>query len=335
MNEKLEEAVRELLEIVKRKIEEAKPPVKKDSWDHAKVIAQWIAAIAIPIVLALGSHWVTLSIKTSETSTKMVELAVKILGSDPKQTQEDKKIRQWSLNVIEEYSGVKIPEEAKVGFETSRFPVSRFGGIVGKDDRVIVQDTSQSPWNSISQLKLKNGWGSGFLVHPRIVVAPKYLAKESEFNEVSIYVGRNGDNIPNNPVTPIKIVHRSEDDDPLDIAFFILPKGLTLPAPSYTFSKIGDKEILNSEIHFAGYSGDKNNRMITSIGKALKVNAVKIFHDLDTGSGSGGGPLWITKNNRNIVIGVHLATGSAGSQGKTAVRINQSDLDKVIDSLDR
>ena len=339
MNEKLENSICEFVDIVKTKFEKKSNQSKKDSWDHAKVIAQWIAAIAIPIVLALASHWVTLSIKTNEAGTKMVELAVEILGNEPKNTVEDKSIRQWALNVIEEYSGVEIPEGAKTGFKTSAFPISQFGAIVGNDDREIVNSTNKKPWNSISQIEVKgesgNFFGTGFLIHPRIVISANFVVEESEPNDVFIHIGRNGKHFPFPPINPIKIISRPDYKSPLNFAFLILPKELSLPIPSLSFKNVDDIDIMNSEIHFAGYPGDMNNRMTTSSGKAIKVTSDRIFHDIDTGAGSSGGPLWITKNQKHIVIGLHLSRGHAGSIGKEAVRIYQRHLDMILHDMDK
>jgi hypothetical protein len=79
--------------------------------ESIKTIANIIGILAIPIVsLIIGNNY-TQAIKEREIQGKFVELAVNILNNVP--TEDNKNIRNWSIDVINEYSGVKINKETR------------------------------------------------------------------------------------------------------------------------------------------------------------------------------------------------------------------------------
>ena len=58
------------------------------------------------------------------------------------------------------------------------------------------------------------------------------------------------------------------------------------------------------------------------------------YHLLDTGAGTSGGPVWVRKDDKFIVLGVHLSTGGYGAPGKVAVRINPDEIRAIIRQLE-
>jgi hypothetical protein len=100
-----------------------KPTDKQvDPWERGKLVANWISAIAIPLVLGIIGYAVNLTLQTRETQGKMVELAIGILTSEPKSTEENRQIRVWAIDVIQKYSGVPISEKARRGLEENPLP---------------------------------------------------------------------------------------------------------------------------------------------------------------------------------------------------------------------
>jgi hypothetical protein len=67
-----------------------------------------MAAVGIPLV----GHWVTKAIKDREVQGKFVELSVGILRDKP--TDETKTLRKWAVGIINQYSGVNLPEDELV-----------------------------------------------------------------------------------------------------------------------------------------------------------------------------------------------------------------------------
>jgi peptidoglycan LD-endopeptidase CwlK len=92
------------------------PPVVNDHVSHsdrlprvkdlAIAISSILSAIAIPVV----GYWVSSALKNKEIEGKFVELAVEILKSEP--TANQKNLREWATDIINNYSGVRLSKEA-------------------------------------------------------------------------------------------------------------------------------------------------------------------------------------------------------------------------------
>ncbi len=90
---------------------------QKDIWDKSKIAAHIVAAIVIPIVIGFTGNRVSLALKNRESETKMVELAVDILTKA--QTNVERDIRKWAVDVITKYSGVDVSKKGRVYLETN------------------------------------------------------------------------------------------------------------------------------------------------------------------------------------------------------------------------
>lgn len=107
---------------------------EKDIWERAKDISIIFAAIFIPIILASISLVGNLRAKKYDFNSQVLELAINILNSNPpvpyiegqkaseqKQTETleeqkikaDKELREWAVDVINEYSEVNLSEDAR------------------------------------------------------------------------------------------------------------------------------------------------------------------------------------------------------------------------------
>ncbi|WP_337660566.1 trypsin-like serine peptidase [Anderseniella sp. Alg231-50] len=113
MNDDLQQALGKLADTIDQKLSE--PPEQKSasSWDKAKVIANWVAAIAVPVVLGLSGYFVNLALKSQETQSKMITLAIDILKETPDPSEDTRSVRTWAADVINRYSDVKLPPKTK------------------------------------------------------------------------------------------------------------------------------------------------------------------------------------------------------------------------------
>lgn len=70
-----------------------------------------MAAVVIPVVLAIVGNWYSQAIKEREIQGRYVELALSILKepADPN----NQNIRKWALLVIDRYSGVPLDLRSK------------------------------------------------------------------------------------------------------------------------------------------------------------------------------------------------------------------------------
>ena len=99
--------------------------VPRDGWSKLRDGATAVAAVAIPVVIAILGNEINLSLKDSDVKLKTVEIAISILQDDPRKNPESPKLRNWAISVIDQYSGVSLPEDARK--ELQSVPISRPG----------------------------------------------------------------------------------------------------------------------------------------------------------------------------------------------------------------
>lgn len=84
---------------------------QSNNWEKLKVISTTASIVIIPLVIAFLGNLYSKSIKEKEIQGRFVELSLQILKDKP--SEENKNIRKWAVDVINEYSGVKLEPDAK------------------------------------------------------------------------------------------------------------------------------------------------------------------------------------------------------------------------------
>ncbi|HZF09264.1 MAG TPA: hypothetical protein VFE33_10790 [Thermoanaerobaculia bacterium] len=90
-----------------------------------QAIADIIAKLAIPVALAYASYVVAVSMKEQDVRVKMTEVALDILKEEPKSktTEADDGLRRWAMDLMDEYSTVRLPKSVRAQLATKAFPV--------------------------------------------------------------------------------------------------------------------------------------------------------------------------------------------------------------------
>jgi hypothetical protein len=84
-------------------------------------------AVFLPIALAASGHWVSLALKERDASVKTIEIAVGILKQIPDpDSPNDAALRYWAMDVIDEYSEVKLPPDARDGLRDQSLPIAGY-----------------------------------------------------------------------------------------------------------------------------------------------------------------------------------------------------------------
>jgi hypothetical protein len=83
-------------------------------------ISAIIAAIVIPVTLAISGNHINSTIKDKEIRLQYVGIAVDILKSKP--TDETKALRDWSILVIQEYSTIPFSTNAINELQSNPLP---------------------------------------------------------------------------------------------------------------------------------------------------------------------------------------------------------------------
>ena len=74
-------------------------------------ISGLLAAVVIPVVIAVVGHAYTRAIREREIQGRLVELAIGILKEIP--DEKHREMRRWAVDVVDRFSGVPFPTEAK------------------------------------------------------------------------------------------------------------------------------------------------------------------------------------------------------------------------------
>jgi hypothetical protein len=80
-------------------------------WQAMNAISGLLAAVCIPVVLALVGQYYTSALKEREIQGHFVELALSILKEPPR--PEARAVRLWALKVVDKYSGVPLSDSAR------------------------------------------------------------------------------------------------------------------------------------------------------------------------------------------------------------------------------
>lgn len=80
----------------------------------------WVNALAMPVVTVIVGICVTKAIADREVNARYVELAISILRDQPK--EDTKAIRQWAVQIVNEYAAVKLTPEVRKELGEFSFP---------------------------------------------------------------------------------------------------------------------------------------------------------------------------------------------------------------------
>jgi hypothetical protein len=91
-------------------------------WEKAKIVSVILATVVIPLAVALVGNWYSKALKEREIQVRYVEIALEILSKEP--TEKNTYLRQWAIDVIDFYSDIKVPKEARDELVRERIDLS-------------------------------------------------------------------------------------------------------------------------------------------------------------------------------------------------------------------
>jgi glutamyl endopeptidase len=215
------------------------------------------------------------------------------------------------------------------------------GGIRGTDDRIRVIDTGRPPHDAICHLQFGAekllGWGTGFLVAPRVVLTAAHNLPASRDGQSTVTIvvspGRNGESYPYGQYQSTKWLvsqkWRDEKDRNANYGVVILPEPVTSIAP-IELRSLGDEQLLGTEIRIAGYPDKKPaGAQWMDTGKIQVVELYGYDYQLDTGPGVSGAPVLAKNQGQTVAIGIHYA-----GNGIRAVRLTDSVIQEIRGWID-
>jgi len=176
---------------------------------------------------------------------------------------------------------------------------------------------------------------TGFLIRPNIILTAGhnvYSNSLSKVVKIKVYPGKNNDNtaydaieIKGESLCQLAIrVHPSynftkNDRIKWDFAVIIIPDSIiqrisNWPSSSAFSFDINHRLKENDSIFVAGFpaSGGYSGEIMTyQSGLSGQLSTNKFTHGFDTHTGNSGSPVWIEKDMKRIVVGVHTFAGAA------------------------
>lgn len=121
MNENLEKSLINLLDNLSNRSQNRQNS-ELSSWEKSKVIANWLAIIAVPLILGLTGYFVNLTIQENTNQTTLIEIATDVLKSTPSKSDDEKSLRRWAIETLNAEAKVKFSDSAKQLLETTPLP---------------------------------------------------------------------------------------------------------------------------------------------------------------------------------------------------------------------
>jgi glutamyl endopeptidase len=231
---------------------------------------------------------------------------------------------------------------------------SKLENVIGVDSRVLVADTSPTPWRCICHLEVEYeygpvGYGTGFLIGPNWVMTAAHVlvnpsknepTKRRKARQVRVIPGRNGTLAPygyfvsqfSDCMVPEQWLSDGEDQPGVwDFAMISIPKSTKNTTEGLpTAERLGyfglkcfpDDEVPKMQMLFvnnAGYPYEADKAYGTlwyNAGRVHKVDETQIEYMVDTEGGQSGSPVYYfdKEKNQRYVIAIHT-TGDFINRG--------------------
>lgn len=89
----------------------------KESRERWKDVSHIVSLLATPVIVAFGGWYIQSTIAEGNIKKEYVQLALDVLRtSHDKEDKDAKKLREWSLKMINEYAPIPLPPEAAQAF---------------------------------------------------------------------------------------------------------------------------------------------------------------------------------------------------------------------------
>jgi glutamyl endopeptidase len=215
--------------------------------------------------------------------------------------------------------------------------------VIGTDDRVRVNATTEFPWRAICSLEITAAdgtlWtGTGWFISPRTVMTAGHCvfmaANGGWVQNIRVIPGRNENVRPYGSVvaTAFRSVRgwTEQGKSSHDYGAILLPAGSPLgnTVGWFGFANLSSTALAEMTVNLAGYPGDKLIGTQWFHSRKLKaVDDLVLTYDIDTAGGQSGAPVWRSLNGQRHAVGIH---NNGSWSGNLATRIEQTVFDNMM-----
>ena len=185
------------------------------------------------------------------------------------------------------------------------------------DDRVRVTNTTDYPYGCICFLAIRarNGAafvGTGWLADERTVITAGhcvFMHREGGWAaSIDVFPGQNGrgDRPYQARATRLWSTRGWTDQKsaPADYGAIRLDQRMSAVG-TFGYGALSDSELRSELCHVVGYPADKRGEMWGHGRRLSAVRAETLIYDIDTYGGNSGGPVFMLRNGRPAVVGIH------------------------------
>lgn len=222
--------------------------------------------------------------------------------------------------------------------------------IVGRDDRVRILDTHNTPWRMICSLSIQGPRGSfvgtGWFAGPKTIITAGHCIYEERqmggwATQIQVSPGRDGNNFPYPPVTSQKfevpeewVASRGTNPD-FDYGVIYLDEPLGERTGWFSVAIADNNRLDRAAVNLSGYPYDAaggfgiyqlfHRDLVSNIGDS------RFYYEIDTYGGQSGAPVWIELDNtgNRQVVGVHTYGIGGSFQLNSATRITPTILTDI------
>jgi glutamyl endopeptidase len=206
--------------------------------------------------------------------------------------------------------------------------------VIGRDDRVQVEDTSAMPFRWICRLVIKasNGtlWsGTGWFIRPNLIVTAGhcvYMQNQGGWvQQIDVTVfGPRGQLIGPFQAQEVSSASNWVDsgDTENDYGIIVLPKGFEQAPGYFGFGEFPDNALQGAIANIAGFPIDKPPGTLWGNTRRLsQIQPNTLYYETDTYGGMSGAPVVCWNGRDYVAIGIHNYGDLSGNR---ATRINAS-----------
>jgi V8-like Glu-specific endopeptidase len=218
--------------------------------------------------------------------------------------------------------------------EASFGPVARLEAVIGTDERVRIQDTSQLPWRLSASLLItaadNSQWiGTAWFISPRTLATAGHCVyikhsgvpgRDGFVKKIQVMPGRNASQVPFGGLTATEFwtVKGWEEDglETFDYGAIILPSAFPQNLGHFGFGVFTDATLVGVVANVAGYPGDKPSGTLWFDKRQVgSVKPEKVFYAADTAGGQSGACVYMIRNSERLGIAIHAYGGATANSG--------------------
>jgi V8-like Glu-specific endopeptidase len=229
------------------------------------------------------------------------------------------------------------PGMMALALQQGSLPESVLEIVIGEDDRIQVNGTSNYPWRCICSLKINaqdgSRWiGTAWLVGSRTLITAGHCVyihnRGGWATSIEVIPGRNGSqrSFGSCVATSFRSVTgwTNKKVRDYDYGAIILPEDCAFgdQLGFFGYANLSNSSLNQLTINLAGYPGDKPVGTHWFHSRKLKSATPATFaYDIDTAGGQSGAPVWRLRNGQRHVVGIHT---NGSPSGNSATRIASS-----------